>query len=72
MVKKSDLKPIDYFEKIFQNLKLFLNSKYLWINIEGIDCSALVQIYFFFNNLYFPRDKRSNKIYKKNKKNKYK
>ena len=49
-VKKSDLKPIDYFEKDFSKiLKLFLNSKYLWggKTSDGIDCSALVQIYFF-------------------------
>ena len=71
-VKKSDLKPIDYFEKDFSKiLKLFLNSKYLWggKTSDGIDCSALVQIYFFFNNLYFPRDTKDQiKFIKKTKK----
>ena len=71
-VKKSDLKPIDYFEKDFSKiLKLFLNSKYLWggKTSDGIDFSALFQIYFFFNNLYFPRDTKDQiKFIKKTKK----
>jgi len=58
-IKKKDLKPINYYEKNFSKiLKLFLNIKYLWggKTSNGIDCSALVQIYFFFNNIYFPRN----------------
>lgn len=72
-VKKNDLKPIGYFEKDFSKiLKLFLNTKYLWggKTSDGIDCSALVQIYFFFNNLYFPRDTKDQiKFIRKTKKN---
>ena len=43
---------------------------------EGIDCSALIQLYFLFNNIYFPRDTKdqikflrkvkNHKLYKKN------
>ena len=58
-IKKSDLKPINFYEKnFFKTLKFFLNTKYLWggKTSNGIDCSALIQIYFFFNNIYFPRD----------------
>ena len=58
-IKKNDLKPVDYYEKNFNKfLKSFLNVKYLWggKTSVGIDCSALVQMYFFFNNIYFPRD----------------
>ena len=58
-VRKKDLEKIEHknfnFAKIF---KLFLNSKYLWggKTSNGIDCSALVQIYFFYNRMFFPRD----------------
>ena len=43
------------FTKIF---KLFLNCPYKWggKTYEGIDCSALVQIYYKYNNKFFPRD----------------
>ena len=39
-------------------LKLFLGCKYKWGGkaFNGIDCSALVQIFYQFNNKYFPRD----------------
>jgi len=38
--------------------KQFLNTKYFWggKSCHGIDCSALLQIYFKFNNKFFPRD----------------
>ena len=78
-IKKNDIKPINYHEKNFSKLlKLFLGTKYLWggKTIKGIDCSALVQIYFLFNNIYFPRDTKdqikflrkvkNHKLYKKN------
>ena len=43
------------FVKIF---KLFINCPYKWggKTFEGIDCSALVQIYYKYNNIFFPRD----------------
>ncbi len=39
-------------------LKLFLNCKYKWggKTYDGIDCSALIQIFYKFNNKFFPRD----------------
>jgi gamma-D-glutamyl-L-lysine dipeptidyl-peptidase len=73
-IKKRDLKLIDYYEKdISKVLKIFLNTKYLWggKTCEGIDCSALIQIYFHFNNIFFPRDTKDQiKFIKKNKNNK--
>ena len=43
------------FTKIF---KLFLNCPYKWggKTFKGIDCSALIQIYYKYNNKFFPRD----------------
>ena len=37
---------------------MFLNVKYLWggKSSEGIDCSALIQIFFYYNRIFFPRD----------------
>jgi cell wall-associated NlpC family hydrolase len=58
-LKKSDLKKIDHkeinFNKIF---KLFLKTKYVWggKTYRGIDCSALLQIFYYYNNKFFPRD----------------
>jgi len=41
-------------------MKLFLNIKYLWggKTSDGIDCSALIQIYFYYNRIFFPRDSK--------------
>ena len=61
-IKKSDTKKISYHEKDFVKIfKLFLNSKYLWggKTSNGIDCSALIQIYFYFNRIFFPRDTKN-------------
>ena len=60
-VKKKDLKKINHIEKNYNKIfKSFLNSKYLWggKTAEGIDCSSLIQIYFYYNKIYFPRDTR--------------
>ena len=60
-IKKSDLKKINHYEKNYVKiLKLFLNSKYLWggKTYKGIDCSALIQIYFYYNRIFFPRDSK--------------
>ena len=54
-----DVKLINQKEKkILKILKLFLNCKYRWggKTFDGIDCSALIQIYYKYNNKYFPRD----------------
>jgi Cell wall-associated hydrolases (invasion-associated proteins) len=51
IIKKKNIN----FTKIF---KLFLNCKYKWggKSFDGIDCSALLQIFYKFNNKFFPRD----------------
>ena len=58
-IKKSDIKNIDHYEKNYIKIfKFFLNTKYLWggKTCIGIDCSALIQIYFYYNRIFFPRD----------------
>ena len=51
IIKKQNIN----FTKIF---KLFLDCKYKWggKSFDGIDCSALLQIFYKFNNKFFPRD----------------
>ena len=54
-----DVKLINKKEKnIIKILKLFLNCKDKWggKTYDGIDCSALIQIFYKFNNKFFPRD----------------
>ena len=75
-VKKEDVKTINHFEKNFTKIfKSFIKTKYLWggKSCKGIDCSALIQIFFSYNNIFFPRDtkdqikyckKKTKKIYK--------
>ena len=71
-IKKNNLKKINYFEKNYNKIfKFFLNSKYLWggKTSSGIDCSALVQIYFYYNRVFFPRDTKDQIKIKKGRKN---
>ena len=54
-----DIKSIKQKDKnIIKILKLFLNCRYKWggKSYKGIDCSALIQLYYKFNNKFFPRD----------------
>ena len=70
-IRKKDVKPINYKQNIFKNLNLFLNTPYKWggKSYKGIDCSALVQLFYKFNNLYCPRDTKDQiKYFKKEKK----
>jgi len=63
-----DIKLINQKEKeILKILKLFLGCKYKWGGkvFNGIDCSALVQIFYQFNNKYFPRDTKDQIKYSK-------
>tara|TARA_B100001175_G_scaffold4513_1_gene3560 strand:- start:2083 stop:2835 length:753 start_codon:yes stop_codon:yes gene_type:complete len=58
-ILSKDIMQIDKKEKNFiKILKLFLNCKYKWggKTYNGIDCSALIQIFYKFNNKFFPRD----------------
>ena len=60
-IKKKDMKKIFHYEKDFTKIfKLFLKSKYLWggKTALGIDCSALIQMYFYYNRIFFPRDSK--------------
>ena len=59
MVKKKDIKKIVHIDNDYLKiLKLFLNIKYIWggKSFKGIDCSAIIQLFFFYNNKFFPRD----------------
>ena len=70
-VKKKDVVPIKHREILFKRVKVFNNIKYKWggKSFKGIDCSALVQLFYRFNNLYCPRDTKDQiKYFKKNKK----
>ena len=58
-IEIKNIKPLKYKNKdIFKDVKIFKNIKYLWggKTFEGIDCSALVQVFFNFNNTFCPRD----------------
>ena len=58
-IKFNDLEIINKRNMDFTKiLKIFLNCKYKWggKSFDGIDCSALLQIFYKFNNKFFPRD----------------
>ena len=60
--------PISFKKNTFTGIKMFLNIPYKWggKSYKGIDCSALVQLFFKFNNLYCPRDTKDQiKYFKK-------
>ena len=58
-IKKKDIKVISHKEKNFVKFfTKFLKVNYKWggKTYKGIDCSALLQIFFYYNNLFYPRD----------------
>jgi len=58
-IKKNDIKKINHIEKNYLKiLKLFLKTKYVWggKTYRGIDCSAILQLFFYYNNKFYPRD----------------
>ena len=60
-IEKINIKKIDYVEKNYLKvLKLFLNTKYIWggKTYKGIDCSAILQLLYYYNNKFYPRDTR--------------
>ena len=69
-INLKDLKPIKFKNKnIFSNVKIFKNIRYKWggKTFKGLDCSALIQLFFNFNNKYCPRDAKDQvKYFKKN------
>ena len=67
-IKKKDIKKINHIEKNFIKIfKKFLNVKYVWggKTFQGIDCSALLQIFFCYNNSFYPRDTKDQIKYTK-------
>ena len=71
-IKKNDIKKINHIEKDYLKvLKMFLKIKYLWggKTYRGIDCSAILQLFFYYNNKFYPRDTKDQIKYsaKKNK-----
>ena len=65
-----DIKLVNQKEKNFTKiLKLFSKCKYIWggKTFNGIDCSALVQIFYQYNNNYFPRDTKDQIEFSKKK-----
>jgi hypothetical protein len=76
-IKKKDIRKLNLSDKNFIKIfKKFLNVKYVWggKTFKGIDCSALLQIFFYYNNSFYPRDTKDQiKYTKKNsKKRKFK
>jgi hypothetical protein len=69
-IESKNLKPLKFKNKnIFLNVKIFKNVKYKWggKTFKGLDCSALIQLFFNFNNKYCPRDAKDQiKYFKKN------
>lgn len=75
-IKNSDARKITHKEKKFSKiLKSFINTRYLWggKSANGIDCSALIQIFFYYNDEFFHRDTKDQirNLKKINKKNIY-
>ena len=69
-IKKKNLKKIKFKGKnIFKDINKFVGVKYVWggKHFTGIDCSALVQLFFNFNNKYCPRDSKDQMRYFKRK-----
>ncbi len=67
-IKQKDITLINKKEKNFVKIfKSYLNCKYKWggKTYDGIDCSALIQIFYKFNNKFFPRDTIDQIKYKK-------
>ena len=71
-IYSKDIKKNNFKEKKFiKILNLFINCKYKWggKTFDGIDCSALVQMYYLYNNKYFPRDTKDQIKIEKGQKN---
>jgi gamma-D-glutamyl-L-lysine dipeptidyl-peptidase len=67
-LKKKDLKNINHYEKSYVKLfKLFLKTKYAWggKTFNGIDCSALLQLFYYYNIKFYPRDTKDQIKYSK-------
>ena len=64
------IKKIKHIEKDYLKvLKLFINTKYVWggKTYQGIDCSAILQLFYYYNNKFYPRDTKDQIKYSKKK-----
>ena len=50
---------------------MFLKTKYVWggKTYRGIDCSAILQLFFYYNNKFYPRDTKDQIKYSAKKNN---
>jgi gamma-D-glutamyl-L-lysine dipeptidyl-peptidase len=67
-IKKKNIKKINHIEKDYLKiLKLFINTKYVWggKTYKGIDCSAILQLFFYYNCKFYPRDTKDQIRYSK-------
>ena len=67
-ILKKNIRKIDHKEKDYLKiLKLFLKTKYVWggKTYKGIDCSAILQLLYYYNNTFYPRDTRDQLRYSK-------
>ena len=72
-IKQKDIILINKKEKKFSKIfKSYLNCKYKWggKTHQGIDCSALIQLFYKFNKRFFPRDTIDQIRYKKGNRSK--
>ena len=72
-IRKTDICRANAKTKNFNHIfKMFRNCKYKWggKTYKGVDCSALIQLFYKFNNRYFPRDTTHQINYKRGIKNK--
>jgi cell wall-associated NlpC family hydrolase len=68
-IEKKNIKKINHIEKDYLKiLKLFLKTKYIWggKTFKGMDCSAILQILYYYNNKFYPRDTKDQLKYSKN------
>ena len=74
-IKQKDITYINKKEKNFTKIyKSYLNCQYKWggKTHQGIDCSALIQLFYKFNKKFFPRDTFDQINYKKGNRTKKK
>ena len=68
MDQKKDIKNIEHKEFNYLRIfRLFLKTKYMWggKTYRGIDCSAILQLFFYYNNKFYPRDTKDQIKYSK-------
>ena len=67
-IEKKNIRKINHLEKNYLKIfKLFLKIKYVWggRTYNGIDCSAILQLFFYYNNKFYPRDTKDQIKYSK-------